>query len=45
MGAELVTSTLLQAVSVRRRTNPGFVGDGIIHYSDAGGQRVSLALT
>src|SRR5690606_36134439 len=38
MGAELVTSTLLQAVSVRRRTNPEFVGHGVIHHSDAGGQ-------
>ena len=45
MGAELVTSALLQAVSVRRRTNPEFVGDGVIHHSDAGGQYVSLALT
>ena len=34
-----------QAVSVRRRTNPEFVGDGVIHHSDAGGQYVSLALT
>ena len=45
MGAELVTSTLLQAVSVRRRTNPTFVGDGVILHSDAGSQYVSLALT
>lgn len=45
MGAELVTSALLQAVSVRRRTNPEFVGHGVIHHSDAGGQYVSLALT
>lgn len=44
MGAELVTGTLLQAVSVRRRTNPTFVGDGIIPHSDAGSQYVSLAL-
>src|SRR5690606_32601535 len=38
MGAELVTSTLLQAVSARRRTDPTFVADGVIHHSDAGAQ-------
>ena len=40
-----MTSTLLQAVSARRRTDPTFVADGVIHHSDAGAQYVSLALT
>lgn len=34
-----------QAVSVRRRTNPEFVADSVIHHSDDGARHVSLALT
>lgn len=45
MGAELVTSELLQAVSVRRRSNQEFVANGVIPHSDGGAQYVSLALT
>lgn len=37
-GSELVTRALEQAVSVRRRSNPSFVADGVIHHSDAGSQ-------
>jgi transposase InsO family protein len=33
-GAELVTRALDQAVNVRRRRNPTFVADGVIHHSD-----------
>jgi len=44
-GAELVTKALEQAVSVRRRTDPRFVADGVIHHSDAGSQYTSLAFS
>jgi transposase InsO family protein len=42
---ELVTRTLLQAVSVRRRSNVDFVAEGVIAHSDAGSQYTSLAFT
>jgi len=42
---ELVTRTLLQAVSVRQRSNATFVADGVIVHSDAGSQYTSLAFT
>jgi len=37
-GVELVTRTLLQAVSVRERSSATFVADGVIVHSDAGSQ-------
>ena len=43
--AQLVTRTLLQAVSVRQRSNATFVADGVILHSDAGSQYTSLAFT
>ena len=42
---ELVTRTLVQAVSVRRRSNVDFVAEGVIAHSDAGSQYTSLAFT
>jgi putative transposase len=44
-GVELVTRALDQAVNVRRRRNPTFVADGVIHHSDAGSQYTSLAFS
>ncbi len=44
-GVELVTRTLLQAVSVRERSSAAFVADGVIVHSDAGSQYTSLAFT
>ena len=44
-GAELVMRALGQAVNVRRRTDPRFVADGVIHHSDAGSQYTSLAFS
>jgi putative transposase len=35
---ELVTKALNQAISVRRRGNRFFTGEGVIHHSDAGSQ-------
>jgi putative transposase len=43
--AELVTKALEQAISVRRRSNPLFTSEGIIHHSDAGSQYTSLAFS
>ena len=43
--AELVTRALEQAVSVRRRSDPTFVTEGVIHRSDAGSQYTSLAFS
>ena len=42
---ELVTRTVLQAVSARRRSNLVFVAEGVIAHSDAGSQYTSLAFT
>lgn len=41
--ADLVTRALEQAVNVRKRRDPTFVADGVIHHSDAGSQYTSLA--
>jgi Transposase and inactivated derivatives len=38
MGAQLVTKALDQAISIRKRTNPSFTGQGVIVHSDAGSQ-------
>jgi putative transposase len=43
--AELVTKALDQALSVRRRGNPLFTGEGVILHSDAGSQYTSLAFS
>ena len=45
MGAQLVTKALDQAISVRKRTNPSFTGQGVIVHSDAGSQYTSLAFS
>ncbi len=42
---ELVTRTVEQAASVRKRANPTFAADGVIVHSDAGSQYTSLAFT
>jgi putative transposase len=42
---ELVTRALEQAVSIRRRSNPLFTSQGVIHHSDAGSQYTSLAFS
>ena len=41
--ASLVIKSVLQAVSVRRRQDPSFESEGVIHHSDAGSQFTSLA--
>ena len=43
--AELVTRALDQAISVRKRSNPLFTGEGVILHSDAGSQYTSLAFS
>jgi len=43
--AELVTRPLDQAISVRRRSDPYFVSEGVIVHSDAGSQFTSLAFS
>jgi len=43
--AELVTRALEQAISVRRRSDPFFVSQGVIVHSDAGSQFTSLAFS
>ena len=40
---DLVIDTVNQAVSYRKRSNPTFVRDGVIHHSDAGSQYTRLA--
>jgi len=42
---ELVTRALEQAIGVRRRSDPFFVSQGVIHHSDAGSQYTSLAFS
>ena len=42
---ELVTKALDQALSVRKRSNPLFTGEGVILHSDAGSQYTSLAFS
>lgn len=44
-GADLVLKAVDQAVATRRRFDPQFTGEGVIHHSDAGSQYVSLALS
>ncbi len=41
----LVISVVEQAVTTRRRHDPEFTAEGVIHHSDAGSQYTSLALT
>lgn len=45
MGAQLVTKALDQAISVRKRSNPSFTGQGVIVHSDAGSQFTGLAFS
>ncbi len=45
MNARLVTKALDQAISVRRRRDPRFSGQGLIVHSDAGSQFTSLAFS
>jgi putative transposase len=42
---DLVLSALEQALSVRRRTNPTFTTDGLVHHSDAGSQYTAFTFT
>jgi len=41
----LVTKAIDQAVSIRKRSNPSFSSEGVIHHSDAGSQYTSLAFS
>jgi putative transposase len=45
MNTQLVTRALDQAISVRKRTDSRFTGDGVIVHSDAGSQFTSLAFS
>lgn len=43
--ADLVLKAVDQAVATRRRFDPQFTGEGVIHHSDAGSQYTSLAFS
>lgn len=45
MSSQLVTRSLEQAISARKRTSPRFTGYGVIVHSDAGSQYTSLAFS
>lgn len=45
MATPLVTATLDQALSARRRGDAAFTPTGVVHHSDAGSQYTSLAFT
>ena len=42
---DLVLSALEQALFLRRRSNPTFTSDGLIHHSDAGAQYTAFTFT
>src|SRR5690606_10013139 len=45
MSAPLVTKALEQAISIRKRSDPSFTGQGVIVHSDAGSQFTGLAFS